>query len=160
MCISITLDKERQYPIEPYSYKPNGLWVSVDSDYGWPHWCQDQDCSATDVEQEEDAVYREGPGLEHKYDVTFKADANILVMDSPQKLIDFTETYKIVGKEIRQNDPYINWKIVKAYYDGILISPYHRSMRYKYMWYYGFDCASGCIWNLSCIDTFKHETSR
>jgi hypothetical protein len=98
-----------------------------------PHWCQDQDWTATDVEQKEDAVYREGPGLEHKYDVILKADANILVMDSPQKLVDFTETYKILGKEIRTNDPYINWKIVKAHYDGILISPYQQSMRYKYV---------------------------
>ena len=39
-------------------------------------------------------------------------------------------------------------------YDGIIIAPYQyscRLMNSSTAWYYGWDCASGCIWNLGCI---------
>ena len=36
-------------------------------------------------------------------------------------------------------------------YDGIEINPYQFEARYQYTWYYGWDIASGCIWNLSGV---------
>lgn len=36
-------------------------------------------------------------------------------------------------------------------YDGIEIAPYQESLRYDLEWYYGWDVASGCIWNFEGI---------
>lgn len=42
---------------------------------------------------------------------------------------------------------------IGARYDGIVITPYVWSMRLdrSAFWYYGWDCASGCIWNASAV---------
>lgn len=139
-----TIDLNRKYKHQTSFNKPEGLWVSVDSEYGWHAHCRDAD------------FFPEG--LTYGYKVQLKANANILVIDTAQKLIDFTEKYK----EIKDRPVWaatISWDTVYCLYDGILISPYHYQIRLKYDWYYGFDCASGCIWNLSCIDDFaKDET--
>ena len=51
----------------------------------------------------------------------------------------------------------IDWAEVASKYDGIIISPYQWSLRLdmEMMWYYGWDCASGCIWNISAIKELK-----
>jgi hypothetical protein len=36
-------------------------------------------------------------------------------------------------------------------YDGIEINPYQFEARYQYLWYYGWDIASGCVWNLNNV---------
>ena len=46
----------------------------------------------------------------------------------------------------------INWKeIQEQEYNGIEICPYNYERRMKSDWYYGWDVASGCIWNLSGV---------
>ena len=42
----------------------------------------------------------------------------------------------------------INWVEVSEMYDGVEISPYQwkRRLAINFMWYYGWDCASGVIW--------------
>ena len=42
----------------------------------------------------------------------------------------------------------IDWEAALADWDGELIAPYMWSRRLEYMWYYGWDCASGGTWNL------------
>ena len=42
----------------------------------------------------------------------------------------------------------IDWKKVASKYDGIEIVPYQPKARMNLLWYYGWDIASGCIWNL------------
>ena len=39
---------------------------------------------------------------------------------------------------------------------GIIISPYQWDCRLALEsgWYYGWDCSSGCIWDISCIQDF------
>ena len=31
------------------------------------------------------------------------------------------------------------------------INPYIYKARYEYMFYYGWDCASGCVWNIDSV---------
>jgi len=38
--------------------------------------------------------------------------------------------------------------VVSKEYDGIEIAPYQWDARLSLIWYYGWDVASGCIWNL------------
>jgi len=41
----------------------------------------------------------------------------------------------------------VNWPEVAKKYNGIEICPYNYNRRFKSNWYYGWDVASGCIWN-------------
>ena len=63
-------------------------------------------------------------------------------------------------------DRCINWRAVAGDYAGLIITPYQWSRRLEpYSWYYGWDCASGCIWDPSAITDIKlieidHEVAR
>lgn len=51
----------------------------------------------------------------------------------------------------------IDWKKVTEEYQGIIISPYiwQRRLAPHTMWYYGWDVASGCIWDTDAIEEVK-----
>jgi len=52
----------------------------------------------------------------------------------------------------RYNDEVIDWKAIQDDgYSGIEICPYQSHGRYGSEWYYGWDVASGCIWDSSGI---------
>ena len=56
---------------------------------------------------------------------------------------------------------YINWRKVAKAFDGIIIPEYIYSRRLDGNasdWYYGWDCASGCIWDARAIKTTKKIT--
>ena len=50
---------------------------------------------------------------------------------------------------------HIDYKRVGAAYAGIEISPYLYERRYDSMHYYGWDVASGCIWNEIAIKEIR-----
>lgn len=121
-------------PEQSLGMKPSGLWVSVGT--GWLDWCRDEQFRT------------DQPWFAQE--VTVSVAANILTLASPGDLDAFTHSY---GQRIAQkfDSHYIDWVRVAAEYDGILISPYQWSRRNAphTFWYYGWDCASGCIWNMS-----------
>ena len=48
----------------------------------------------------------------------------------------------------------IDWAAVARCYQGIIIPTYHFEFRFDTHvsdWYYGWDCASGCIWDAGAI---------
>ena len=50
----------------------------------------------------------------------------------------------------------IDWKKVQDDgWAGIQICPYRGEARYSSMWYYGWDVASGCIWDPAGLTSFK-----
>lgn len=55
----------------------------------------------------------------------------------------------------------IDWFQVVRNFPGIIIAPYLWERRnsnrsnWDSCWYYGWDCASGCIWDLRCIESFQ-----
>jgi hypothetical protein len=112
--------------------KPSGLWVSVGTE--WLDWCRSEDFRT------------DQPIFDHA--VMVASAANILTLASPDDIDTFTDRY---GKQIspKWDSRYIDWAQVASEYDGIIISPYQwsrRSSRHTF-WYYGWDVASGCIWN-------------
>lgn len=120
-------------------HKPVGLWVSVAGDDDWPEFCEqngfDTEC------------------LAHPHTVTLTAGANILRIESPDELVGFHHAYA-QPDDSRSKFADIDWRKVATDYDGIIIAPYQWSMRLGGpFWYYGWDCASGCIWNLDAIGT-------
>ena len=114
--------------------KPWGLWYSVDEH--WEQWC------ASEMPEWLNA---------RRFAVTFGAE-NILRLDDPLAVLVFDERYGCeenlggMGRSFWYHR--IDWPRVCSEYDGIEIAPYQWSLRMdeRVRWYYGWDCASGCVW--------------
>lgn len=126
--------------------KPHGFWVSDEDDYGWSEWCKDENFHPE--------------RQRYHYAVSLAKDANILYLKSVKDIDAFTKQYEYPPekREIIPGQPYdlpqgINWLEVASHYDGIIITPYQweRRLEMATTWYYGWDCASGCIWKAKAI---------
>jgi len=121
-------------------WKPTGLWYSIGT--SWLDWC-----------------FAEQPDWIGKY--IYKIEVNpkkILLINTVKKLDDFSKHYKIVPewmKTLKFKYNYINWRRFSASYSGIEISPYQWKRRFDLLWYYGWDCSSGCIWNPNAIISLR-----
>jgi hypothetical protein len=127
-----------QYPFP--DRKPKGLWVSVGE--AWPEWCV----------AESFGVSR----LAHVTRIELASAATILRLTDASDLIAFTDQYGELPEYLRAGttlapDYSIAWRKVAADFDGIVIAPYVWSQRHALHWYYGWDVASGCIWNAKAI---------
>ena len=128
------LDRSREY-VQSIGYKPSGLWVSVGDD--WDRWCQ-----AEQMEWTTDVPIA-------LVDLTADAAERLLILDTEQAVRDLPTTYR--DGQPQWND-YIDWPVIAERYAGIVIAPYQWGARLDVMWYYGWDCASGCIWDLSVVE--------
>lgn len=124
--------------------KPVGMWVSVDGEMDWKQWC------------EESEFHLERLRYEHR--IHIKRYANILVLTTPEDLLAFTKEYRMDHQLVDGYEMNINWVRVMGDYDGIVIVPYQWELRLddRTAWYYGWDCASGCIWNPEAIERIEH----
>jgi hypothetical protein len=119
---------------QPGKYgKPNGLWVSVESsNLSWKDWWE-----------------REGFPLDwfdYQYRVKLCKKHRVLIINSEQEFLQFCSEFENTGQ--------INWAVVANRYDGIIIARYFSQFRLSsHDWYYGWDCASGCIWNQDSIES-------
>lgn len=115
-------------------FKPSGLWVSIEGDDDWKSWC----------ESEEFGLDR----LNFIHEVILFEDANILRLACSSDILEFTKKYQDRTSNFRSK---IIWKDVATDFDGIIIAPYIWKLRLDAatIWYYPWDCASGCIWNTS-----------
>lgn len=129
----LVLDRARSYDQE-LGYKPHGFWVSVAGEDDWPSWCRSEGF----------ALNRLGSAAQ----VTLKPDANVLVISNTVELLAFHEEFKVAKWSTIE---FIDWPRVSETYDGIIVAPYQRTLRMEIHWYYGWDVASGCIWNLEAI---------
>lgn len=128
-------------------YKPRGLWVSVEDGWGWKDWCTAEEFNLDH--------------LAYEYKVTVKKEANILYLNNPQEIIDFGHQYadqeynlrEIYLKYMPTSIMFLKWKEVMQKYQGIIISPYQWDcrLRLETSWYNGWDCSSGCIWDINAI---------
>lgn len=137
-------NKKQEHSCQRFA-KPKGLWVSVRGEDDWPSWCRSEQFRPE---------YLEICSL-----VTLKPDANVLVIKGPRQLKAFNDRWAEkddISKlptwpfpDSKRNSA-IPWYKVAEKYDGIVIAPYVWQWRLKppvSNWYYGWDCASGCIWN-------------
>ena len=128
--------------------KPSGLWVSdCDRGDGWLAFCESEQFRYTSLKNR----------LLIDLDLT-----DILCLRSVIEIDIFTEEY---GQEVEfgiSPKRYIRWAAVASSYKGILISPYQFDRRFDGIasnWYYGWDCASGCIWDTSAILSHAADAS-
>lgn len=120
--------------------KPAGFWISVAGEDDWPEWCRSQEFAL------------ESLGCVH--DVTLKADARILHLKTPFDIIEFEAEY---GRTFVRGSSLIgiHWERVATKHQGIIIAPYQWGCRMDVAFYYTWDCASGCIWDVAAIADIK-----
>jgi hypothetical protein len=138
-------DRDRVYEQKkPHGFgKPVGFWVSVAGADDWAAWCESEG-------------YGIG-GFEHR--VTLDPGANVLVIDTPSDIEAFHEKYSVETEfEARARSLFpratwpVDWRKVVQDFDGLVIAPYQYSLRFDGPeWYYGWDCASGCIWSAHAV---------
>lgn len=132
--------------------KPAGLWVSDEDHYGWKEWCENAEYDGC------------GPLA---YSVTLKPQHKVLLVGGEIELEHFQARYSRLDADppgLPQGlrgltDRWIDWNQVAAEWHGVIITPYRWDLRlhHDYLWYYGWDCASGCIWNPEAIQTLTLE---
>lgn len=120
-------------------YKPLGFWVSVQGENDWPAWCLAEDFGTQGL-----AVWNE---------VILRPDASVLAITNLAEFSAFERAYLVPSDlPFRYNE--VAWeRVASDGYDGLIIAPYQWPRRMDAMWYYGWDCASGCIWNLDAIES-------
>ena len=130
-------------PVDPSiapNGKPVGLWVSVEGEDDWKSWCKSEDFSID--------------SLVCASEIVLASEANILTLTNAFDIDLFTEQY---GKscEWSSRRRSIDWLKVAEEYQGIIIAPYvwERRLSDHTFWYYGWDCASGCIWDIKAIQS-------
>lgn len=106
--------------------KPTGLWYA--SGTGWLDWV-DANAPTWKVEHL------------HRLEVY---DNPLIQLSTAKEVADFDRKYG-------SGHGMIDWKEVAKTYAGIEVAPYISSLRFKYMWYYAWDVASGCIWSKRAI---------
>jgi hypothetical protein len=141
--------------------KPNGLWFDVNG--AWMRWCE--------------AVEFRLENLRYRHPVTILDASRILFLRSAKDIDGFTSKYArnlsgriqllqgtknidvfarkygsdLFGDIQRQFSNYIMWGEVAEKHSGIVIFPYSRARSLTYLWYYGWNCAGGCVWDTSVI---------
>ncbi len=141
--------------------KPNGLWFDVNG--SWKRWC-------------ESAQFRL-ENLRYRHTVTVVDPSRVLFLRNAKEIDAFTREYgrdfsghirllndgedidsfaRRYGKDLfgdirKQFSNYIMWEEVAEKHSGILIRPYSRAGSQTCLWYYGWNCAGGCVWDTSVI---------
>ena len=136
------LRRARKRQHDKLDMKPEGLWVSVKGEDDWPSWCEIED-------------FRWPEGFAYTYEVALAKDANVLVIETVEQFDAFADEYadKLLASVSSKG---VNWNRVAKKYDGIIIAPYRWDRRLgNHLWYYGWDCASGCIWNMDAVASIK-----
>jgi len=146
-------DSPEPFPIESRSQqvlpirarmflKPSGFWVSDEDEFGWSEWCRGEEFHLE--------------ALRYAFEVTIKPDANVLLVSGADNFLAFHERFAVHDladayySVFDKGSP--DWVAVAEQFQGIVITPYLWEFRLSgYDWYYGWDCASGCIWDAEAI---------
>jgi hypothetical protein len=118
--------------------KPIGLWYDYNGD--WLKWCLSEEI-----------------GWIRNYLYEVEIDKNkILCISNVEEFERFEKEYfyhpeNNFSPSFLLHHSSINWQAVREKYSGIEIIPYLRVKRLTSMWFYGWDCASGCVWDLSAF---------
>ena len=116
--------------------KPEGFWVSVDGPDDWKQFCE-----AESFRLEELAV---------PHRVILSKDARLLLISNLAEFDAFEEEYSSPDPILIMGA--IRWTEVAKKYQGIIVAPYQWERRMSSDWYYPWDCASGCIWDIAAVE--------
>lgn len=146
-------DKTREYEQNHRWAKPAGFWLSVDGD--WERWCKNEGL--------DDWL----SGNDHEFKLV--DESRVLFLTSEDEILDFHKSYVLHNQPdfVLENgrrfksDYSIDWEPLAREHAGIIIAPYIWSLRldWRVNWYYPWDCASGCIWDLSVLEMVDSTVS-
>lgn len=122
-------------------FKPTGIWYSHGGEDSWMDWCCTEDCQI----------------FLRRYLYRIELDyRDICQLRNQNDMEQFTEQFgeKEPGWEFIQN---IDWAKVQKTYSGLEIIPYLWECRLNpnTHWYYGWDCASGCVWRKKAVTNIQ-----
>lgn len=145
----IKFDKKRKYQ-QVSGIKPDGFWYACYDDW-------------YNFEERGDSKYIHQININSRVltNIQNKNKDKLLVIDNVNDFDIFNSRYAYElrysndsEKEIfKYNDLQnylVDWNKVSQDYGGIQICPYLKK-RKKILWYYSFDVASGCVWNIKSI---------
>lgn len=128
--------------------KPQGLWLSVDGERDWEEWCKAESFRLEHTKFRQEITLQ--PDVLQP--IVGGVDSGVLHLYSPFCLDQFTNRFASRNELFKANElAWIDWVQVANVYDGLIISPYIWERRMSLIWYYGWDCASGCIWRPSKV---------
>lgn len=129
-------------PTHHRSMKPNGLYYSIEEegdDTGWRAWCEAENFRCD--------------RLKHQHEIEIDM-SRVLEIGSMHAIQQFNRTYGVVIDDRFQMLKNIDWGLLAKDWAGIEVNPYLYSAQMEDdagLWYYGWDCSSGCIWDLSIV---------
>jgi hypothetical protein len=141
--------------------KPNGLWFDVNG--SWKRWCEAVQFRLENLRYRHTVTILDASRilfLRNAKDIDLFArqygrnlSGRIQLLQSTDDIDAFTHQY---GRDLfvdiqRQFSNYIMWRGVAEKHGGIIIDPYSHARSRTYLWYYGWNCAGGCIWDTSVI---------
>lgn len=137
----IHMSKDPIYKLEKRQYiqkswdKPDGFWYGFGNE--WIDWA-------------------EIAGPEYMGEYIYEVDingSNILQIKNYLEITEFTKEYGSSKQIVPGIIFSIDWPRIELKYDGIEINPYMGKVRTdeKTLWYYTWDIASGCIWNMDKV---------
>jgi hypothetical protein len=134
----------REYPqaVTPYG-KPKGVWVSAAGEDDWPSWCRSERFGVDRLE------YRHLIELDTR---------RMKIIESVAELDRFDALWGVAYSLGDMPFHCINWPEVAKEFTGIVIAPYRWERRMDTRvskWYYGWDCASGCVWDVTAIKSVQ-----
>ena len=132
--------------------KPEGLWLSDESDFGWSEWNRQEHYRDTDNQTRTEFELLPG----HR----------VLHLGTSERILALSKAYGMkspsAGGITYDYVRRIDWVGVAELYDGIIITPYDWDLRTdsRTDWFYGWDCASACIWNLQVLNEISVKVPR
>ena len=155
-----------RYPQQGHP-KPNGFWFDVNG--SWKQWCE-----AMEFRME---------ALRFRHSLSILDTSRLLYLKRAKDIDLFTREYghdlsgrfqplqssveldafareygsDLFGDIAGQFSNYIMWEEVAGKYSGIVINPYFRSRSRTCLWYYGWNCAGGCVWDTDVIRLGKAQ---
>ena len=127
--------RRREYMQTKNAFKPVGLWYGINN--SWVDWCSSEMPEWVTPNR-------------HKLEID---ESKILKLSSISDMMKFNNKYLSKDPALTLF-PHIEWHRVKSDgYTGIEIPTYHYQLRFadKFLWYYGWDVASGCIFDTRII---------
>lgn len=123
------------------AYKTPGLWVSVEGEDDWLAWCRS-----------------EGWGLDRMVcaaEVILSPASNVKRLTSAYEIDEFSDDFRTSGSPIWHRG--LDWSAIRDRWQGLIIAPYcwERRLADHTGWYYGWDCASGVIWDAAAVESVQ-----
>lgn len=129
-----TFDLRPASYLQSAEFKPSGLWLSVDGAEDWPYWCGKEGFRLT--------------ALAYRHQFVLNDASRILMVTDTNGIDALSQGYGASAYSFG-----LDWSRLAREFGGLIIAPYQweRRLCSSSRWYYSWDCASGCIWDVSTV---------